>query len=58
MLSLAPLDDELREKIDTMSLCDVGLWIHHNTKHHNAKRESGERGCSCEEEASESGGGG
>jgi hypothetical protein len=33
ILRLAPSDDEVREKIDTMSLRKLGLWIHHNGKH-------------------------
>jgi hypothetical protein len=28
ILSLAPSDDEVREEIDTMSLRELGLWIH------------------------------
>ena len=32
ILRLAPSDDEVREVIDTMSLRDLGLWIHHNGK--------------------------
>ena len=32
ILNLAPLDDEVREEIDTMSLRELGLWIHHNGK--------------------------
>ena len=32
ILDLAPLDDEVRERIDTMSHRELGLWIHHNGK--------------------------
>ena len=32
ILRLAPSDDEVREKIDTMSLRELGLWIHQNGK--------------------------
>ena len=31
ILGLAPLDDEVRERIDTMSHRELGLWIHHFT---------------------------
>jgi hypothetical protein len=30
ILSLAPLDDEVRDRIDTMSHHELGLWIHHH----------------------------
>ena len=32
ILGLAPLDDAVREQIDTMSHRELGLWIHHNGK--------------------------
>jgi hypothetical protein len=36
ILSLAPLDDEVRDRIDTMSHHELGLWIHH---HEIAKKQ-------------------
>ena len=32
ILRVAPSDDKVREMIDTMSLRELGLWIHHNDK--------------------------
>ena len=50
ILSLATLDDEVREQIDMMSLRELGLWIHHNDKRlkeAEAKEEEAKR-ATCE----------